>query len=1526
MSSLFDLAKKLRKDINVGVENIRGNVRAVSNPQARNNWLTGTAQTVGTAIDKTVSNPKINPFVPSNYESAAKQMRVISNSKVAPSAIRSVSKYAAPILDSGVGASKYIQGQIINPLREGVKTFADDRNSKATRAIGALQAASGIWSATPAGLAENFFTGMVATGASGFRNPTEDPGEVRRRLVKNVTEPVSVSENMGVKNPYLGLGIDLVAGNPYGAYKLVKGGLKLPVKAGNAAKKAGELVETAKNTRVRIRNPFKVAEEIESTEITPLRLSEIVGERSNGTRYRQKIGKGGFQKVEDIGFKTNAGTYWDTERPTQLVEVSPGKYRSVYTDTGEEAGKQLRTPVRRRALVADPNNSRRLVSNEAYGAMAGFEPEYDEDGNFVGIKFNPTKAGIGIAAMGGIRAVKNKADDFTAVADVIEPKKRLANLLNDPTRLLQMGYSKTQIDQIGPLEARRIIENGIFPTNYQAYNTGKTGKAAKQATKTLMPGDLVETSPRVYDVVPPGPPRKKLVQTIGDDEMDAKAFQALTGENKDLLDNPGVKQRVNAWINDIFAPLKNTSEDFQQSYLNWMGDRINAHVDANSYAYRYKDIPKEQAWDFIDYIQGESKVVPKGLTATAKQLRAELDNLFSEAQAAGLTNPETGAPISYRQNYLTQIWANPAEEVEEVAKKLGKRFKYANERIIPSYKRGMSGGLKPKYNHPAPIIGEYVETMKRSIANRKLFNELKEKGLIVEASVAQRHPEAFQVVSAPGFPKNLTKDFEGNTVMGEWYAPGRIAEMLNKTFSGPSNKPIDRFLRIGAKVNSTWQDVRLAGGVPGTPINSFALNQARREIQGLRVKAPIINMIDSIIPKRAAQIIQNKSGVIKEMNSFDLSVGRGKVGGWDYKQIYDPNNIGLKGKAADFWRRAVNAPTFEKYLPLAQIRMYEDIKAVHIKAGKPDLEAARIAAANVKGFWGIPGSTGRDQSLQNAFGTFFFAPQYRETMVNAWTNSLKAVAQIPGNAVNGRTLVQPENEMVVRALLGSMVVFGVQQAINHASQGGWTWENPPGKELTSLVNLGNGRTVGIPWEPSTLTVPRAIFQGSMALVRGDDKTAKSEFGKLFSMPISMVSSLAGNKDYFQNEIVNELDSMPEKRRKQLAYAAGQFMPNPITEFYGDYRKRSEGQNIPWYETASKALELPFRFYSTDSVNNQPFWSEYNENKKFAERYQELKYQDPKKALDFLQQNKDKIDSYNVQKSYVSQYYGQNKDSDVLQGYLAKTGQLKAPVRARAAGPQRIQTDRVTRDFIKERVKLGDNVSDEELRAAYLGDIQSLASKTKYDQSIKTSKLFAKISDIENNENLNDQQKDVIFDAIAAEAKINREDIDYYQVARQNNDIKLAFVEDYLSTTPKEKWFNSLSLLTQEVNGSRVLAPGVITDLVDAGYISKSEGNRLKNTTYDSKTGSFKTKPGSSKSVKVKGSLPSVKLPSITPVKASLSGGQSSLPSVSVDLPKAPSKLLPDSNASFADLLAVTRETIKPVEFDRNRVKVRVPAA
>jgi len=1494
MSSLFDLAKKLRKNIDVGVENIRGNVRAVSNPQTRSNWATGASQTIGSAIDRTISNPKINPFTPSNYESAAKQFRTISRAPNAPSAVRSVTKYAAPILDAGAGASKYIQGQIISPVREGVKTASDERNNTFTRAIGGLQAASGVWSATPAGVAENFLTGMVATGASGFRNPTDNPNEVGQRLTQNITQPVSVSENMGIKNPYVGLGLDLVLGNPAGAYKLSRASMKLPVKAAGAVKKAGEFVDTAKNTRVRVRNPFKVAEEIQSTEITPLRLSEIVGERTNGTRYRQKIGKGGFQKVEDIGFKTNSGNYWDTERPTQLVEISPGKYRTIYADTMQEAGQKLKGPRSRSSLVRDPNNPRRLVNNEAaFGAMAGFELEYDEEGNFTGIKFNPTKAGVGIAAMAGIKEVGNQGgfaslqdvlgqqqknlqkmvnadpsdkkagkaltelnDELAAMGSNIDPKQRLSNLLNDPNRLLKMGYTKSQINQIGPVEARRIVEEGIPVSQY--FNSGKPKAAPKMTPKTS--GDFY--APRVGSTpvkvkgnkyVQPQPTKEEIDQTVG-------ASMLREMENG----------KIQRWFNKILNPIKNAPKEVQDIMQNWRTQTVIARTKANEVAQQFTDIPEEDGWKLVKYIQNQTNRNALELDLDVERYAPQIQRLreyFNNTRQEGIA---AGLDIKYLDNYLNQLWKETPGQIDAKIKAgAGRVPGFVKDRKIPSYEEGIKLGLTPKYTHPAQLAAHYRQQLDRALANKKMVDDLIQTQLLLPSSGA---PADWKTIDSPFFPKVKVEIGKGEAITMDYKAPPDIARALNSIFEMREPGVLSKL----ADFSKGAQEFALSAGIPFTPVNSFTMANLQKEIMAGRVRGPVVASVTSMSDGATANYFNKNQDVISDMASEGLRVFTNT----DYAQMYRnmAENKNLRQRffsgVGDLFNDAFNEPTFKRFMPILNVEFYKDAYSNALKSGGSAEEARKIAAAATRNFYGITDAFSRPGQVEDALSAAIMAPSFREAMLGFWSKTLKSI--------DPRTLKDPAYAANRKFLAGAAITWGLYNIVNKATTDRWMHENKPGKELSLEIPLGGGRSFYLPFLFTIGTVPRRIIEGGGELLSGDIAGAGQKVASFASIPVSAATTMITNRNFYGAPIYKEDDPALAKVGKVTAAAAGQ-MSHPWlrtgVELATGQRTLKEAVpgmlELPLYPSASSDVA----HLRGQSISKFKELFEINPASAYA-------YSEKQKAAQSMKKNKAAV------KRQVEISTGK-KDPGFFSKLFGKTPQEATP----------------------------------DMLSAYFGvdEYKILPENTAMKKAQKESERRKIVTDILTDEDVLPQQKIEVLGRLGEE--VDEADVDYYLTAKLTNDIKTGYVKDLLASAPKEGRYEALMLLTQEVNGQRVLAPGVLTNLYNEGLISKREKDVLNKVTYDKKTGELVEKPGSKKgkSVNVKGSLPSPKLPKIAPVAASISTGQTSLPSIKSSTPKTAPNLLGGSGESFADLVAATQQLIgQPITFDKQKVKVRAP--
>lgn len=168
-------------------------------------------------------------------------------------------------------------------------------------------------------------------------------------------------------------------------------------------------------------------------------------------------------------------------------------------------------------------------------------------------------------------------------------------------------------------------------------------------------------------------------------------------------------------------------------------------------------------------------------------------------------------------------------------------------------------------------------------------------------------------------------------------------------------------------------------------------------------------------------------------------------------------------------------------------------------------------------------------------------------------------------------------------------------------------------------------------------------------------------------------------------------------------------------------------------------------------------------------------------------------------------------------------------------------------FTKKKIKLGLDVTEKELESAYLGTVSSLPSKSKYEKAIKDSKLYSLSSSIYGDEDLSESQKQLLNSKVASQIGIKTEDLEYYQVANDENNIKTIYVLEALQGQK-----NVIPYLEQgrrKVNEKQLVSNGVIDNLVDEGLISEIEGKRLKKIDFD-RNGNLEKQGGSAKKPKI----------------------------------------------------------------------------
>lgn len=596
---------------------------------------------------------------------------------------------------------------------------------------------------------------------------------------------------------------------------------------------------------------------------------------------------------------------------------------------------------------------------------------------------------------------------------------------------------------------------------------------------------------------------------------------------------------------------KSKLKEFSNIFSKWIGQRDVAVTTGTQIAARLKNVPIEKGMEVISYLERPYTKVNPEIKGYAEAIKKEFDQLYLEANRGGLD-------IGYLKNYITHIWKESQQEIDEFIKTAPQTFRFAKERRVPTYAEGMGIGLTPKYTHPAEILNEYTRKLHETRANIELLNDLKKMGVI--SNNAQ--PGYIQII-APG-------------IKDGYFAPSEIAQKVNRIFSPTDDGKLGTVLDFGAKVSSKVQDITMSGGLPKTPLNAFSFAQITKEMLAGRLKSPLISMLQSIDGGKSSRFFEKNVEQIKKLQARNVPV----TTNFQISNLIDKGVIkNLFGESiGEAWDKTVNEPTFKRLLPMLQIRLFNDIENAALKSGKNADQAADIAAKAVKNFYGIT-DTGkqamRTKISQDAIGTFFFAPKYRESMINFWLNNIKSL----------KNPLARENRTNFKFLIGAVVLYAGMDQMNKSINGHGMQDNPAGTEDKLLIPLRDGNTLGIPFLSSIATMPRAFLGMGKSALEGDFPEVVNQGKAFLSTAIKPPLDIMANQNYFGQEIYNAGDSGIDKAKDIGTYLFGAYQHPYVRAGI----EKAQGK-YPDYQIGLKTLELPLRFYKTKSLEGREFYA------------------------------------------------------------------------------------------------------------------------------------------------------------------------------------------------------------------------------------------------------------------------------------------------------------------------------------------------
>lgn len=614
-----------------------------------------------------------------------------------------------------------------------------------------------------------------------------------------------------------------------------------------------------------------------------------------------------------------------------------------------------------------------------------------------------------------------------------------------------------------------------------------------------------------------------------------------------------------------------SKRNVKESLLEWKKNNIIAKEEANTQAKNFK-IKNDDLTSITKHQSGESY-----------EGKSIVENKFKEL---GDKAKKSGFEFDEKKNYIPQVYKEDAEQIktamakymkdqgvsDEVidnylkgiieldAKKsgeLGLSPFFSKSSAFPNYKTAMQYGLNPKYDKISSLVGHYTEKLGTAVANRKLVEDLARNG-----EISAIKGSGMQAVNIPGSEYG-------------YFAKPETAKFINDLFRNEDAlNGVERFFKYGSKASGELQNLVLAGGVPKSSLNFFTFGHVIKSIttgmgnllmgdfRGLESNLKSVsNLIRSNFTKSSIKFFENKQPIINKMaqEGIDLTsrIGNYKELNRGFKEFFTKTEG--KKMFGEGYSRLFDEKTFNSFLPMQQISIFEGAYKSGLAKKLSEEEASKLAGETVKKFSGIS-DTLRGKTSQEAINTVFFSPKFKESLINTYWNTIKSISP---------TTWKDSSYKQNRALLAGMgMSFLGYNLLNKKLTGHNMWENPAGHELELQIPREDGTILYTGFMPSQLSFFRNMFEGTAAFYKGETKTGIQKYGSNLSMGVQVITDITSNQDYFDNQIYDQASPGVEQLKS-------------IGKYLG------LGYNHPYVKGA-------YNIILNQQAENQPIWNKYKE--------------------------------------------------------------------------------------------------------------------------------------------------------------------------------------------------------------------------------------------------------------------------------------------------------------------------------------------
>lgn len=638
----------------------------------------------------------------------------------------------------------------------------------------------------------------------------------------------------------------------------------------------------------------------------------------------------------------------------------------------------------------------------------------------------------------------------------------------------------------------------------------------------------------------------------------AEAATKLNAKDTFLAIKNGITPKE--WMDKAEESIRNTPlwNDFKTQFTDWVGKRQASKFEgiASTEGFKRLDELGTQAFGLIE--SGEHKQV-------FQSLRELLDGQWKKLNEAGI---RTG----YIESYLPHLWKESESEAAiAMGRKLSKSSQFSLSRIIKDYQDGLAANLHPKYEKLSDVIGAYVMSTEKSVADKQFFDWLKNTKTIMTQSEINKVPKELKGRFANwvtingdrfGFDK-LNQSFKADPEMA-----GVIDNYLMDYGSNPSKKfgIVEKALKAGAALNTQLKNWKLSAGVPSTGINSFGLMSVRRHMYA--GTNPIKNLAEGwswiLKPSLANKIVQSstkelpdavKHGLTVSIEDMDFFAPVAK----EYKNVLSKSYGVVASKLEDWFSK----PLFQNVLPAMKIKTYNQNIQVFLKQGLDEKSAKELSAQVTNDIYGGLNLDRmmRDKGTQTFVRNLFLAPDLYESQVNVGKGLVKMFKKDSPEAKVYQTYA--------RNMLMDLINRNV---VNKVLSGKYMFENSEGNKLN--LDTGTYQEDGTHryikgYGNDVVKIPFDIVDG---IWHKDFGVLSRTIRNRLSMTTGTGYGIATNTNYAGNKLYYPDDSPVEKGLAIGNEALGLALPSQASAV-GRFTLGKQGLE----QTATQLAELPIYY-------------------------------------------------------------------------------------------------------------------------------------------------------------------------------------------------------------------------------------------------------------------------------------------------------------------------------------------------------------